>query len=205
MSNLAVVYRLQSKFADAERLSIRTMEIRSRVLGDSHPDTLTTMNNLAATYKDEGKYDEAEPLYIRMVDLFPRVFGEAHPNTLTSMSSLADLYELERQYAKAESIARDLLRRYEKSFPDNWARFYAQVLLGAGLSGQLKFAEAEPLLLSGYEGLKQREATIPATIRSPLARAEETIIQLYHGWSKAEKEAEWRGKLSQRNLVQSGR
>ena len=34
--------------------------------------------------------------------------------------------------------------------------------MGATLLGQKKYAEAEPLLLAGYEGMKQREAKIPA-------------------------------------------
>ena len=43
-------------------------------------------------------------------------------------------------------------------------------LLGAALAGQKKYAEAEPLLIGGYEGLKAREARIPAPARGRLRR-----------------------------------
>ena len=41
----------------------------------------------------------------------------------------------------------------ENTQPDVWTTFNTQSLLG-GAPGQKKFAEAEPLLLAGYEGMK---------------------------------------------------
>ena len=49
----------------------------------------------------------------------------------------------------------------EKSQPDLWSTFNKQSLLSGALLGQKKYAEAEPLLLSGDEGMKQRAKTIP--------------------------------------------
>jgi hypothetical protein len=40
-------------------------------------------------------------------------------------------------------------------------------MLGGSLLGQKKYAEAEPLLLSGYEGVKQREDKIISGNSSP--------------------------------------
>ena len=61
--------------------------------------------------------------------------------------------------------------------------------------GQKKFAEAEPLILSGYEGMKAREGKIPAQAKAWLTEAADRIVQLYEAWGKTEKAAEWRGKL----------
>jgi hypothetical protein len=36
------------------------MEKRKQVLGDDHPDTLTSMANLAATYSNQGRWKDAE-------------------------------------------------------------------------------------------------------------------------------------------------
>ena len=41
--------------------------------------------------------------------------------------------------------------------PDAWTTFNAKSLLGEALAGQTKYADAEPLLLAGYEGLKAKE------------------------------------------------
>ena len=40
-----------------------TLQLREKVLGKEHPDTLTTMNQFAGLLKSQGKYDAAEPLY----------------------------------------------------------------------------------------------------------------------------------------------
>jgi hypothetical protein len=67
--------------------------------------------------------------------------------------------------------------------------------VGASLAGQKKYSDAEPLLVSGYEGLVQRQSTIPADKRSALEQAGSRIVQLYEGWGKSEKATEWRHKL----------
>ena len=48
-----------------------------------------------------------------------------------------------------------------------WTTFNTKSLLGASLLGQKKYAEAEPLLVAGYSGLKQREAKIPEQVLVP--------------------------------------
>jgi len=39
-------------------------------------------------------------------------------------------------------------------------------MLGEAVAGQKQYAAAEPLLLQGYEGMRKREAKIPATSHS---------------------------------------
>ena len=41
----------------------QALQLRREVLGDAHPDTLTSLNNLAALYESQGRYGEAEPLH----------------------------------------------------------------------------------------------------------------------------------------------
>ena len=62
MTNLAGVYRLQGKFAEAEPLFAAAVEAGRRSAGDQHPDTLDKINNLATTYLAQHKYAEAEAL-----------------------------------------------------------------------------------------------------------------------------------------------
>ena len=46
--------------------------------------------------------------------------------------------------------------------PDDWTTFNTMSLLGEALMGEKQHAEAAPLLLKGYEGLKARaEPTKP--------------------------------------------
>ncbi len=62
--------------------------------------------------------------------------------------------------------------------------------------GQKKFADAEPLILAGYEGMKARESKIPAPDTPRLTEAAERVVQLYEAWGKKDKAAEWRAKLA---------
>jgi hypothetical protein len=64
------------------------------------------------------------------------------------------------------------------------------------LLGQKKYAEAKPLLLQGYEGMKAREPKIPAYARKSLAEAGARIVELYDGWGKKDKSDEWKKLLA---------
>jgi eukaryotic-like serine/threonine-protein kinase len=111
------------------------------------------------------------------------------------MNDLAALYIESRKYGAAERLLNEALNSHTGSTINTWARYNRECLLGASLAGQRKYDEAEPLLLSGYEGMLQRRATIPWERRTALTRAAEWIVQLYDFWGKPEKAAEWREKL----------
>jgi hypothetical protein len=40
----------RKKYADAEKLEIKVLDMRNRLLGEDHPDTITAMDNLARAY-----------------------------------------------------------------------------------------------------------------------------------------------------------
>jgi hypothetical protein len=83
-----------------------------------------------------------------------------------------------------------------KEAPEDPGTFIAQSVLGAVLLGQEKYAEAEPLLLQGYKGLKQREAKLPANLRElRLREAVERLVQLYEAWNRNGEAATWRQEL----------
>jgi hypothetical protein len=76
-------------YANAERMEGRSLESRKRVLGEGHPDTLTSMNNLAGTYMRQGRWDEAEKLQVEVMKKSKEALREGHPSTLMSMGNLA--------------------------------------------------------------------------------------------------------------------
>jgi serine/threonine protein kinase/tetratricopeptide (TPR) repeat protein len=100
--------------------------------------------------------------------------------------------------ADAEPLVRECLAIRQRSEPEDWQTFLSQSSLGVALMGQQKYAEAEPLLLSGYEGLKAREQQIPQFfVGHHLATASSRIIRLYEVWDQPEKAAKWRSKLKE--------
>jgi len=72
---------------------VLVMETRKRLLGEEHPDTLTSTANMALTYTDQGWWKEAEELQAKGLCICSRVLGEEHPDTLTSMANLAFTWE----------------------------------------------------------------------------------------------------------------
>ena len=47
MGNLALTYRNQGRWKEAEELKVQVMETMQRVLGEKHPDTINSMAKLA--------------------------------------------------------------------------------------------------------------------------------------------------------------
>jgi hypothetical protein len=111
------------------------------------------------------------------------------------MNNLANAYQEKGDFARAERILRESLTLRQKKQPNAWRTFHTQSQLGGSLLGQKNYAEAEPLLRAGYEGLKQREATIPAASKKYLTEALERLVQLYDAWGKPEQAKPWRQQL----------
>ncbi|KAI3567754.1 hypothetical protein IWW34DRAFT_641719, partial [Fusarium oxysporum f. sp. albedinis] len=65
-------------------LQAQELEICSKVLGEEHPHTLTSMNNLAITWKVHGRSREALALMRSCVVLRERVLDTDHPDTEAS-------------------------------------------------------------------------------------------------------------------------
>ena len=65
--------------------------MRRRVLGEEHPDTLTSAGNLASSLSDQGKHAEAEEMLRAALAVCRRVLGSAHPDTLATAESLASV------------------------------------------------------------------------------------------------------------------
>ncbi len=58
------------------RIYEEVFNIKERVLGAEHPDTLTTRHNMAWALDKQGKYDEAMRIYEEVLNIQERVLGE---------------------------------------------------------------------------------------------------------------------------------
>jgi hypothetical protein len=80
---------LQRRYADAEQLSREVLADRRRLLGDDHPDTLTSRATLARLVGRQGRRAEAEELYRQVIADRTRVLGAHHPDTAAVRNELA--------------------------------------------------------------------------------------------------------------------
>lgn len=90
------------QYHEAKELFLQVMETRKRVLGDEHPDTLTSMNNLVFTLKSRGFMNKAIFLMEDYCNVGLAVFGPQHPIIVSSRKVLATwrLEALEAQKQK---------------------------------------------------------------------------------------------------------
>jgi len=107
-------------------------------------------------------------------------------------SNLAKELLQHRQYMAAETCLRESLTIREKKLPDDWVHFNTKSLLGGALAGQTKFQEAEPLLVEGYSGMKEREAKIPPAAQTRLPEAIRRVVDLYTAWEKPDEAEKWK-------------
>jgi len=100
-----------------------------------------------------------------------------------------------KAWIKAEPVLRECLAYRERREPDAWTTSNTRSMLGATLLGQQKYTDAEPLLVQGYEGMKQREDEIPAEGKVRVIEALERLAQLYEALEKPDEAAKWRSEL----------
>src|SRR5262249_37487365 len=123
------------------------------------------------------------------------VQGPGGPQSAAYAAALALLgLNLLRQqkHAEAEQALRACLPLRARLQPDAWTTFNVKSMLGDALLGQKQYAAAEPLLVEGYEGLKQREAKIPPQGKVRLTEALERLVRLYDAWGRKDQAAQRR-------------
>jgi hypothetical protein len=99
-----------------------------------------------------------------------------------------------RAFSDAENLLRECFTIRQKTQSDAWSTFNTQSTLGEALMGQRKYAEAEPLLLKGYEGMKVREKTIPGSGKIRIPEALDRLIELYTATNKPDEVKKWRAE-----------
>ncbi|WP_435008629.1 tetratricopeptide repeat protein [Tundrisphaera lichenicola] len=192
--NLALSFQADGQLDRAIALLERTLATLTAKLGVDHTRTLAARFDLALAYEASGDPTRAEPMLREVLAARRKKLGANHPDVAQTLSALGRNLLDQKRWDEAEPYLREGLAAWEAKRPDDWNRFDTQSLLGESLLGRQKYAEAEPLLLNGYEGLKSREARIPADLRMLSTRAAERVVQLYQSTDREAKAAEWRAK-----------
>src|SRR5262245_19059893 len=145
----------------------------------------------------QKQFAKAETFFKELLAMRIAIFGNEDLRTVKVRQELAMLHHRQGRSDLAEPILRECLAITEKKEPDSWKTANVRSLLGASLLGQKKHAEAEPLLLEGYHGLKRHAGKPPPGDDLPMppylvAEAVDRIIQFYEDCGKTEEAARWR-------------
>ncbi|MBC8105710.1 MAG: tetratricopeptide repeat protein, partial [Anaerolineae bacterium] len=157
-NTLAVTYYELGRNDDAVAHARAALEIRRKLLGNEHEDTLVSVNHLGLVLRANGNLNEAEPLWREAAGTGTRAFGPDDPRTVLWTFNLAHLVEDRGDLADAEKLYRRVLESWRRTNPDNGQRLAAVINRLAGLLMETgRFADADALFL---EALEKRRATL---------------------------------------------
>jgi tetratricopeptide (TPR) repeat protein len=197
---LAIVYVGAGLPAEGAARMERVRECRHKTAGGAYDPFLEHCRG--CTYQRAGRLDEADQVLRDLIDHMRKLPGDSSGQIRCArqLELLSVNLLLQHRYGEAEQSAReaiDLFEKNEKNRTDeiDWQLPYVRNVLGGALLGQTKYAEAEPLLVQGYEGMKRAEATMRAYWRYRLPEACERVIRYYEETGQPEKASEWRERL----------
>ena len=99
----------QEKFVQAERLYLRSLEIRHQSLGYENSAVAQSLENLANLYDTRSNYQEAEHYYYWSLKIREKVDGPNNPLTHETCAKLAWVYRAQGKLEQAD----EMLKRAE--------------------------------------------------------------------------------------------
>jgi hypothetical protein len=150
--------------------------------------------HLGLQLRGQHRFAEAEPLLRGRADYWKRRTGAESPEYAARLAELAlNLLDQDKP-AEADAILRECLAVCGRKQPDAWLTFSVRSALGGARLGQKRYAEAEPLLLAGYDGMKQRADKAPAFGETRLPATAAWLVELYTALGRPDEVAKWRAE-----------
>jgi tetratricopeptide (TPR) repeat protein len=161
------------------------------------------IRNLCNCHEQLKQFDEAEVWRRKWLAAVKEKDGPSSAAYAGELGALGTQLLERKKYVAAEQLLRECLAILQTNEPEAWATFRSQSLLGTALLGQQKFADAEPMLVQGYQGMVR---AVPATgpqhvrqqIESRTVEGLEQLVHLYDAWGRPDRAAEWRKRLADR-------
>jgi eukaryotic-like serine/threonine-protein kinase len=194
LGQIAGLYNMMGEHGRAEPYLRESLAIRERILPPNHQSIGTTANGLAVALQHRGEYNEAEALFRRAVEIYRQSLGERHRFTGVALCNLAHLLFATGDLDAARAHFREGLSILEEVHPENHQELaHNRVRFGAVLVALRRFAEAEALLLRGYQTLEAQLGVEHTRTR----QAAERLVELYEAWGRTEQGEPYRLALTQ--------
>ena len=190
MTTLAYAFESVGRYPEALEYYGKALPLRRKVLGADHPEAAWTAYNYAALLQARGEHAKALPLADDVLALRGKTLPENHPLIPAILQVRGLSLAATGRSAEAEASLRESLAVRTRSLPpSHWLIASSRSILGEHLVRHTRrFAEAEPLLRDGYEGL--RAALGPGDPRTKTALAR--LVALYDAWGRPSEAARYR-------------
>jgi eukaryotic-like serine/threonine-protein kinase len=160
-----------------------------------HPEAGRIVGNLSDCHERLKQYEQAEVWRRKWLAVVKEKAGAESVAYTAELASLGWNLEQQQKWGEAEIVLRACLPIQLRREADAWTTFHTESLLGGALLAQQKYADAEPLLRQGYQGMKERQSRIPRESQARLTEALERLVRLYDQWGKPDEAAKWRKEL----------
>ena len=191
VAELADAYAAAGRTADAVR-RYEDVLVRLRThSGAGHVDTLSAMCRLGNLYLREGRVSDAGPLFDECLTGLRSSYAANEPLLAERLTEVGAALVRGGQAAEAGSPLRQAAALRGRVAPDTWELAETKALLGMALFDQKQPGPAEPLLVAGHDGLRQRADQLPYRLRPLPAEVAGRLAKLCEAAGRTEEAARW--------------
>jgi non-specific serine/threonine protein kinase/serine/threonine-protein kinase len=199
LGTIGNVYGSLGLYRRSAELLEKALEIRRRVLGPDHPETLRTASFLGAAYNRGARYADADPLLVDTVSRSERVNGPLHVETLGAKNNLANVRMDQGRLKDAEDLYRTVLEGRRRLFgPEHKDTLTSLNNLALVLQAMGKDKEAEAML---REVMDTRRRVLGPEHPDTLAAMNNLGLTLRNAGRPAEAEALFRQTVEIRRRI----
>ena len=180
----------------------QALEIHRKAYGDKHPTVAVALNSIARVLHLQGRHAEAAAALQDAIAMARPSLGDDHQLVAIYTINLASVQLARHDPASAEALLREGLRiralapgvvpgRRRMFLEDDWSLGATKSLLGASLTAQARYAEAEAVLLDARRDLQSVPALRGEEMKNTIAR----LVELYVAWGRPENATAYRSLL----------
>lgn len=181
---LARRYRAMGLYDLATPLQNRALTTRQRVLGEAHPDTLTSLSETGLLLWEQGKFAESEKYLSDALERRRRELGADHPDTVGSLAEYSVVLLSQGKVDHAEPFAREALEKLRRVRGETHTQTMDAINnLGYLLRVQKKLGEAEGYYREALDtrrrvlGVEHRDTLTSVNNLGALLRAQGKLIE----------------------------
>ncbi len=185
--DLALIVATRGDYPTAESMLRQALATERAALGDKHPAVAATFNSLSRVLLEQRRYDEAASALQDALAIARPALGPDHPLVAIytinlgavqlarkTPSSAAEAEGLVREGLRIRSLAPGVVPGRRRTFPDNdWSIGGTKSLLGAALTAERRYDEAEAILLDA-----QRDLSVSADSRDDMTLTARRLADL---------------------------
>lgn len=188
-ANLIVNYAAAKRWNDAVATAERCLPAMAQ-----RADTDFAYPDIVRAYGVLGNSARCDVVLAEAIKSFKEHNPSGSPELAVALAGMGTTLVEVGRYADAEKILREAVAIRAMVMPNAWPTFNARSVLGDALMGQQKFADAGPLLLEGYRGLKERILNSEGALRTRLLQAADRLVKFYELTNSRDQLAIWKAE-----------